>query len=66
MIVGTTPFRAETYKNVIENNKNCSIDYNHECINKLSDEGKTLLKSILNPDVDERPTAEDILDDPWI
>ena len=66
MIVGTSPFKAETYKQVIENNKNYSIDYSHECINKLSKEGKNFLKSILNHDWDARPTTDNILDDPWI
>ena len=39
MVVGSTPFRGETYKNVIENNKNCAVNYDSELIKRLKPSG---------------------------
>jgi serine/threonine protein kinase len=36
LLVGSTPFKGETYKNVIENNKNCRVNYEVEPLKKVS------------------------------
>ena len=48
MLAGTTPFKAETYKDVIENNKNCTVNYQHDNLKDVSPECIECLKHILD------------------
>ena len=50
LLVGTTPFKGETYKNVIENNKNCKVNYEVENLQKVSLEWMDCLKGMLAQD----------------
>ena len=37
LLVGSTPFKGENYKNVIENNKYCKVNYSHESLKSYSE-----------------------------
>lgn len=47
LIVGSTPFKAENYKAVIENNKNCRVNYDVEALKNVSEECLDCLKGML-------------------
>ena len=47
LLVGSTPFKAENYKAVIENNKYCRVNYENEHLKKVSSFCLDCLKGML-------------------
>ncbi|KRX03158.1 Protein kinase-like domain [Pseudocohnilembus persalinus] len=66
LLVGTTPFKGETYKNVLENNKACKVNFQHEKLKHVSIECIECMKKLLTPNPEERYTAQEIIDCDWI
>lgn len=66
ILVGFPPFWGEDQKALFEAVLNARYDFNEPEWNDVSDEAKNFISSILVLDVDKRPTADELLQHPWI
>lgn len=65
MLTGSVPFSAKTYEGLVEANMRCKIDFNFDSSKyTISDESLDLLKRMLDPNPDKRPSAVECLDHP--
>jgi len=65
MLSGSVPFSAKTYEGLVEANMRCKIDFNFDKNKfKISDDALDLLKKMLDPNPDNRPTAIECLNHP--
>ena len=66
MVSGQSPFKGKTYKEVLENNKKCVIEYNTPAWQNVSNECIELIKNMVNIHPSQRHTAKDVLKSPFI
>ena len=66
MLYGSSPFRGDTYKEVIDNNRNCQINYGLDFWKTVSPNCLEVLKKLLSIDPDKRFSAQDVLKSAWI
>lgn len=66
-LTGFSPFYAKNYHEILQNNKNCKIDFNIEekYSVKLSDAVLELLKWMLEIDPEKRPSAKQAMNHKW-
>ncbi|CAD8182538.1 unnamed protein product [Paramecium octaurelia] len=61
MITGIQPFKGYEYKEILQSNKACQINYDIQQLNKCPQELKSLIKLMLKADPADRCTAEECL-----
>ncbi|KAF8403806.1 hypothetical protein HHK36_011912 [Tetracentron sinense] len=66
LLCGVPPFWAETEQGVAQAIIRSVIDFKRDPWPKVSDNAKDLVKKMLNPDPKRRPTAQEVLDHPWL
>jgi calcium/calmodulin-dependent protein kinase I len=57
MLVGKQPFIGKDYKEVLNNNKKCKIDFTISEFQHIPDDAMDLLQAMLLSDPKERPSA---------
>ncbi|KAK6127330.1 hypothetical protein DH2020_038931 [Rehmannia glutinosa] len=66
LLCGAPPFWAETEQGVAQAIIRSIVDFKRDPWPKVSDKAKDLVKKMLNPDPKQRPTAQEVLDHPWL
>ncbi|GLU19336.1 hypothetical protein SLE2022_355920 [Rubroshorea leprosula] len=66
LLCGVPPFWAETEQGVAQAIIRSVIDFKRDPWPKVSDNAKDLVKKMLNPDPKRRPTAQQVLEHPWL
>lgn len=66
LLCGVPPFWAETEKGIFDAIIRGHIDFTNDPWPKISGGAKDLVKKMLNPNVSERLTAQQVLDHPWM
>ncbi|KAK4383874.1 Calcium-dependent protein kinase [Sesamum angolense] len=66
LLCGIPPFWAETEQGVAQAIIRSVVDFKRDPWPKVSDKAKDLVKKMLNPDPKQRPTAQEVLDHPWL
>ena len=66
MLCGYEPFYGETEKELIKANKNAELEFPESEWGKISSEARDLVYRMLETDPEERITAKDALEHPWI
>ncbi|KAJ7062065.1 CAMK/CAMK1 protein kinase [Mycena amicta] len=66
LLCGYTPFRGETPEALMKETITAKIEFHTKYWKNVSDEAKAFVKRLLNPNVAERPTAADALNDAWL
>ncbi len=63
---GTPPFGSSSPMEVLYRNQNCDVKYEDERWNRVSVDGRDLVRRLLRKDPDTRPTAQNALLHPWL
>ncbi|KAJ7537583.1 hypothetical protein O6H91_11G012500 [Diphasiastrum complanatum] len=66
LLCGVPPFWAETEQGVAQAILRGALDFKREPWPKISDNAKSLVRKMLDPDPKSRLTAEQVLDHPWL
>lgn len=67
MLTGQSPFKGKTYKEVLENNKQCNINFESSSVwQRTGQPCKDILKKMLEKFPESRASAIDVLKSPWI
>jgi len=66
MLCGYEPFYGESEEALIEANKDAIVEFPKNDWSKISREARDLIRKMLKADPDERITAKDALEHPWI
>lgn len=66
MLCGYEPFYGTSDEELIEANKNAELEFPKEEWSSVSKEAIRLVKSMMSVDPEHRPTAGQVLADPWI
>ncbi|XP_024390926.1 calcium-dependent protein kinase 34 [Physcomitrium patens] len=66
LLCGVPPFWAETEKGIFDAIMRGTLDFTSDPWPRISDDAKVLVKGMLNPDVNARLTAQQVLDHPWM
>ncbi|KAI0781838.1 kinase-like domain-containing protein [Abortiporus biennis] len=66
LLSGYSPFRSDDVKDLIRETTEAKIEFHDRYWKNVSEEAKAFVKSLLNPDPANRPTAEEALQDRWI
>ncbi|KAL3819812.1 hypothetical protein ACJIZ3_005717 [Penstemon smallii] len=66
LLSGVPPFWAETEQGVALSIIRSVVDLKRDPWPKISERAKDLVKKMLNPDPNQRPTADEVLDHPWL
>ncbi|XP_022882682.1 calcium-dependent protein kinase 32-like isoform X2 [Olea europaea var. sylvestris] len=66
LLCGIPPFWAETEQEIAEAIIRSVVDFKRDPWPKVSDKAKDLVRKMLNPDPKQRPTAQEVLDHPWL
>ncbi|KAF8995951.1 kinase-like domain-containing protein [Cyathus striatus] len=66
LLCGYSPFRSDDMKVLIQETTSAKIEFHERYWKNVSIEAKNFIKSLLNPDSKERPTAAQALKDPWL
>ncbi|KAL3632467.1 Calcium-dependent protein kinase 14 [Castilleja foliolosa] len=66
LLCGFPPFWAETEQGVAQSIIRSIVNFRRDPWPKVSDRAKDLVKKMLNPDPKQRPTAQEVLDHPWL
>jgi serine/threonine protein kinase len=66
MLSGVLPYQAENYESTVKLIQNMHPIYNTSAWVNITPEATTLVKKMLSKNPKDRPTAEQILSDPWI
>lgn len=66
LLLGKSPFRAGNYKDMINLNKECVIDYESQIYQNVPKTALELLKSLLEKDPSKRITAEEALNHQFV
>ncbi len=61
LLTGTSPFKGKTYKEVLDLNRKCAINYESSIWNQTTPDCKECLKSMLDPNPGSRYSAHDVL-----
>ena len=64
-VTGVRPFKGVDAHETLLLNKRCKINYGLLSINKLTSFGVDLLKKMLNPKAEERPSSKKALEHPF-
>lgn len=65
LLSGYLPFQGETKQQIFNKIKKAKFHFNHKEFEKVSDEGKELIKKLLVVDPKKRIRSEEALADPW-
>ena len=66
MLSGVLPFEAENNESTCNLISRAQVNYNKPCWSSITPEAKALVQKMLSKNPKDRPTAEQILSDPWI
>ncbi|KAJ7521642.1 hypothetical protein O6H91_19G062400 [Diphasiastrum complanatum] len=66
LLCGVPPFWAETEQGVAQAILRGSLDFRRDPWPKVSENAKSLVRQMLNPDPKTRLTAQQVLDHPWL
>lgn len=66
MLSGKPPFGGKANKEIIENVLTGSYNYSNPVWDNISDSAKDLIDKLLNKQADERLTAEEAYNHPWL
>ncbi|XP_054800083.1 calcium-dependent protein kinase 32-like [Prosopis cineraria] len=66
LLCGVPPFWAETEQGVAQAIIRSVVDFKRDPWPKVSDNAKDLVKKMLNPNPQQRLTAQEVLDHPWL
>ncbi|KAH9475741.1 Calcium/calmodulin-dependent protein kinase [Psilocybe cubensis] len=66
VLCGYSPFRSEDVRVLIKETTAAKIEFHDRYWKNVSSEAKAFIKSLLNPDSTNRPTAAQALADPWL
>jgi len=66
MLSGKPPFGGKANKEIIDNVLTGSYNYNNPVWENISDSAKDLIDKLLNKQADERLTAEEAYNHPWL
>ncbi|KAJ6741824.1 SERINE/THREONINE-PROTEIN KINASE [Salix viminalis] len=66
LLCGVPPFWAETEQGVAQAIIRSVIDFKRDPWPRVSDNAKDLVRKMLDPDPKCRPTAQEVLDHPWL
>ncbi|KAL8489593.1 hypothetical protein ACS0TY_024995 [Phlomoides rotata] len=66
LLCGFPPFWSETEQGVAQAIIRSKVEFRRDPWPKISDKAKDLVKKMLNPNPKQRPTAEEVLDHPWL
>lgn len=66
LVSGSSPFKGRTYKDVLDNNRKCSINYDHPIWGKISDECRYLIKRMVEIDPRKRYSCHDVMKSKWM
>ncbi|KIM37645.1 hypothetical protein M413DRAFT_77019 [Hebeloma cylindrosporum] len=66
LLCGYSPFRSEDTKVLIHETTNAKIEFHERYWKNTSMEAKTFIRTLLNPDPSQRPTAAHALADTWL
>ncbi|XP_059668424.1 calcium-dependent protein kinase 32-like [Cornus florida] len=66
LLCGAPPFWAETEQGVARAIIRSVVDFKKDPWPIVSENAKDLVKKMLNPDPKQRPTAQEVLDHPWL
>jgi calcium-dependent protein kinase len=66
LLCGVPPFWAETEQGVAQAIIRSVVDFRRDPWPKVSENAKDLVKKMLDPDPKRRPTAQQVLDHPWL
>eukprot|EP00252_Welwitschia_mirabilis_P001502 TRINITY_DN11361_c0_g3_i2.p1 TRINITY_DN11361_c0_g3~~TRINITY_DN11361_c0_g3_i2.p1 ORF type:complete len:535 (-),score=109.49 TRINITY_DN11361_c0_g3_i2:146-1750(-) len=66
LLCGVPPFWAETEQGVAQAILQSRIDFKREPWPRISEQAKSLVKQMLDPDPQRRPTAQQVLEHPWL
>ncbi|KAL0579092.1 Calmodulin-dependent protein kinase cmk2 [Marasmius crinis-equi] len=66
LLCGYSPFRSEDVKTLIKETTEAKIEFHERYWKNVSNEAKTFIRRLLNPDPTKRPTASETFDDPWL
>ncbi|CAD8049189.1 unnamed protein product [Paramecium primaurelia] len=64
LLAGRSPFKGQKYDDIVMKNYHCQVDYK-SIENQISSEGQSLLKQLLNPNPQYRPTSRLALRHQW-
>ncbi|CAD8147262.1 unnamed protein product [Paramecium pentaurelia] len=64
LLAGRSPFKGQKYDDIVLKNYHCQVDYK-SIENQISSEGQSLLKQLLNPNPQYRPTSRLALRHLW-
>ncbi|KAB5588443.1 Calmodulin-dependent kinase [Ceratobasidium theobromae] len=66
LLCGYTPFRATSKAELDEETKRARVEFHQPYWAHISQHAKDFIKSLLNPDPEQRPTAKHALSLPWL
>ncbi|KAF8587493.1 Pkinase-domain-containing protein [Ramaria rubella] len=66
LLCGYSPFRSTDAKELIRETTVAKIEFHERYWSNVSVQAKEFIKSLLNPDPSQRPTAEEALEDLWL
>lgn len=66
LLCGYSPFRSESLPDLIEETKHGRVAFHHRYWKNVSEEAKSFILSLLQPDPSKRSTSGQALKNPWI
>ncbi|EGN94292.1 hypothetical protein SERLA73DRAFT_188093 [Serpula lacrymans var. lacrymans S7.3] len=66
LLCGYSPFRSEDTKEIIKETTGAKVEFHERYWSKVSKEAKMFVKALLDPDPDQRPTAEEAFSKHWL
>ena len=66
MLSGQPPFKGENDEEIYQSIKKAKYNFNDEIWDEISNEAKDLIKNLLNKDINNRYSAKQALNHPWI
>ncbi|KAF4607579.1 hypothetical protein EYR38_001651 [Pleurotus pulmonarius] len=66
LLCGYSPFRSDDVRVLIRETTEAKIEFHERYWRNVSIQAKDFIRSLLNPDPKERPTAAAALQDPWL
>ncbi|KPV72679.1 uncharacterized protein RHOBADRAFT_55761 [Rhodotorula graminis WP1] len=66
LLCGYIPFRATGTQELIEECKAAKLEFHNKYWSKVSDDAKAFIRALIQPNPDDRPTAEQALKHKWL
>lgn len=66
MLAGSALFKGATTNEVLANNMNCNVSFNHVFVQNVSDPAKDLVKKMIRKRPQDRISPKEALEHPWI